>query len=91
MVGELPGANVLTLALQAPADALALATRQVTETMGLFTVGVQALGAELATPPSMAGLALPELPGLPGMVAAPAAAPAPMQQMFRPKAKLLGM
>ena len=89
MVGELPGANVLTLALQAPADVLSLATRQATETMSLLTVGVQALGAELATPPSMAGLALP---GLPGMAPAPApAAATPMQQMFRPKAKLLGM
>ena len=91
MAPELPGANVLALALQAPADALALATRQVTETMGLFTVGVQALGAELATPPSMAGLALPELPGLPGMAPAAAAAPSPMQQAFRSKVKLLGM
>lgn len=92
MAGELPGANIFALALQAPADALSLATKQVTETMGVFSLGMQTLGAELATPPSMAGLALPELPGFPGMAPAAAAAPpSPMQQAFRPKTKLLGM
>lgn len=72
---ELPGQNVLAVMLQAPTDILGLATRQVTETLGVFNSGVQRLAVELATPPSLAGLQLP-LPGFGmGAVTPPVSAP----------------
>lgn len=83
MVGELPGANILALMMQAPTDAMALATKQVTETMAVLSMGAQAFGAELATPPSMAGLALPPFPGMPAAQAVPAPAPAQGFAAFR--------
>lgn len=70
MPEQLPGANVLALIMQVPVDVMGLATRQITETVDTFGAGVQRLGAELAVPPDIAGLALPPLPGM-----APAAAP----------------
>lgn len=49
----IPGANVLSVIMSAPTDILGLATRQITETMGVFNIGVQRLGAEVTKPPSM--------------------------------------
>ena len=71
MPEQLPGANVLTVIMQAPLELMGLATRQITEVVDVFGAGAQRLGAELAAPPELA--ALPMLPPLPGM--APAAAP----------------
>jgi len=78
----IPGANVLAVIMAAPTDVLGLATRQLTETMGIFNLGVQRLGAEVTKPPALpAGLpalpaGLPPFP-FPGMQqAAPPAAPA---------------
>lgn len=74
---ELPGQNVLAVMLQAPTDILGLATRQVTETLGVFNSGVQRLAVELATPPSLAGLQLPMIPGFGmGAVTPPVSVPA---------------
>lgn len=62
---ELPGANVLAVVMAAPTDILGLATRQLTETMGVFNMGVQRLGAEVARPPALPA-GIPALPaGLP--------------------------
>ena len=78
---QLPGANVLAVVMAAPTDILGLATRQITETMGVFNMGVQRLGAEVARPPALpAGLpalpaGLPPFP-FPGMAAAAPPAPA---------------
>ena len=69
---ELPGANLFAVLAQAPTDLMGLATRQVTEAVDTFGVGMQRLSAELAVPPEIAGA--PGFPALPGM--APAAAPA---------------
>ena len=69
---EIPGANLFAVLAQAPTDIMGLATRQVTEAVDTFGVGMQRLSAELATPPEIAGM--PGFPPLPG--AAPAAAPA---------------
>lgn len=69
---EIPGANLFAVLAQAPTDIMGLATRQVTEAVDTFGVGMQRLSAELATPPEIAGM--PGFPALPGM--APAAAPA---------------
>ena len=71
MPDQLPGANVLALMMQAPTDIMGLATRQITEAVDTFGMGMQRLGAELAVPPERAGV--PGLPPLPGM--APAGAP----------------
>lgn len=77
---ELPGANVLAVVMAAPTDILGLATRQITETMGVFNMGVQRLGAEVARPPALpAGLpalpaGLPPFP-FPGMMGAPSPVP----------------
>lgn len=82
----LPGANVLAVIMSAPTDILSLATRQVTETMGVFNLGVQRLGAEVTKPPALpAGLpalpaGLPPFP-FPGMQAAP---PAPTPAGYTP-------
>jgi len=75
MPGQLPGTNVLTVIMQAPADVVGLATRQMTEAVDIFGMGMQRLGAELAVPPDIAGLALPPLPGMAPAAAPPAAAP----------------
>ena len=78
----IPGANVLAVIMAAPTDVLGLATRQLTETMGIFNLGVQRLGAEVTKPPALpAGLpalpaGLPPFP-FPGMMGAPAPSPAP--------------
>jgi len=80
MPEQLPGANVLAVLMQAPADIVGLAARQVTEVVDTFGVGVERLGVELAVPPEITGM--PMFPPLPGMApagapsAAPAAAPA---------------
>ena len=68
---EIPGANLFAVLAQAPTDIMGLATRQVTEAVDTFGVGMQRLGAELAVPPEIAGV--PGFPALPGMAAAPAA------------------
>lgn len=87
---ELPGANVLAVVMAAPTDILGLATRQLTETMGVFNMGVQRLGAEVARPPALpAGLpalpaGLPPFP-FPGMAAAPPS-PAPTGYVPAPAA-----
>lgn len=61
----MPGANVLAVIMAAPTDILGLATRQITETMGVFNLGVQRLGTEIAQPPAIPA-GLPALPaGLP--------------------------
>jgi len=93
---ELPGANVLAVVMAAPTDILGLATRQLTETMGVFNMGVQRLGAEVARPPALpAGLpalpaGLPPFP-FPGMAAAPPAptgyTPAPAAGIVTERAK----
>jgi len=75
MPEQLPGMNVLAVIMQAPADIMELATRQITETVDIFGAGVQRMGAELAVPPDIAGLALPPLPGMAPAAAPPAAAP----------------
>lgn len=86
--GQLPGANVLAVIMAAPTDILGLATRQLTETMGVFNLGVQRLGAEVTKPPALpAGLpalpaGLPPFP-FPGMAAAP---PAPTGYIPAPAA-----
>lgn len=78
---ELPGANVLAVIMAAPTDILGLATRQLTETMGVFNLGVQRLGAEVTKPPALPA-GLPSLPAglppfpFPGMMGAPPS-PAP--------------
>lgn len=83
---ELPGANVLAVIMAAPTDILGLATRQLTETMGVFNLGVQRLGAEVSRPPALpAGLpalpaGLPPFP-FPGMMGAP---PAPTPAGYTP-------
>lgn len=71
MPEQLPGANVLAAMMKAPVDIMGLATRQITEVVDTFGVGMERLGAELAVPPEIAGM--PGLPLLPGM--APAGAP----------------
>ena len=71
MPDQLPGANLLAVVMQAPTDIMGLATRQITEAVDTFGVGMQRLGAELAVPPGIAGM--PGFPPLPGM--APATAP----------------
>lgn len=77
----LPGANVLAVIMAAPTDILGLATRQLTESMGVFNLGVQRLGVEVTKPPVLpAGLpalpaGLPPFP-FPGMAAAAPPAPA---------------
>jgi hypothetical protein len=77
----IPGANVFAVIMAAPTDILGLATRQLTETMGVFNLGVQRLGTEIAQPPAIpAGLpalpaGLPPFP-FPGMAAAAPPAPA---------------
>ncbi len=61
----IPGANVLAVIMAAPTDILGLATRQLTESMSVFNLGVQRLGAEIAQPPAIPA-GLPALPaGLP--------------------------
>jgi len=77
MPDQLPGANVLALMMQAPADVVGLATRQMTEAVDTFSIGVQRLGAELAVPPDIAGMGLPMLPAFPGMEPATAREAAP--------------
>lgn len=93
--GELPGANVLAVVMAAPTDILGLATRQLTETMGVFNMGVQRLGAEVARPPALPA-GLPALPAglpfpFPGMAAAPPAptgyVPAPAAGIVAERAK----
>jgi len=82
----LPGANVFAVIMAAPTDILGLATRQLTETMGVLNFGVQKLGAEVAKPPAMPA-AFPALPAglppfpFPGMTAAP---PAPAAAGYTP-------
>jgi len=75
MPEQLPGMNVLAVMMQLPADVMDLATRQITETVDTFGAGIQRMGAELAVPPDIAGLALPPLPGMAPAAAPPAAAP----------------
>lgn len=77
---ELPGANVLAVVMAAPTDILGLATRQLTETMGVFNMGVQRLGAEVARPPALPA-GLPPFP-FPGM--SQAAPPAPAAAGYTP-------
>lgn len=73
---QLPGANVLAVLMAAPTDIISLATRHITETMGVFNAGVQRLGIELTKPPTLpAGFPFPGFPGLPGMPGAGAPAP----------------
>lgn len=77
----IPGANVLAVIMAAPTDILGLATRQLTETMGVFNLGVQRLGAEVATPPALPA-GLPALPAglpfpFPGMAGATPPGPQP--------------
>lgn len=85
----LPGANVLAVIMAAPTDILGLATRQLTETMGVFNLGVQRLGAEVTKPPALpAGLpllpaGLPPFP-FPGMAAAAPPAPQPSPAGYTP-------
>lgn len=76
---QLPGANLLAFALAAPTDLLNLATRQMTEAMGMMSMKAQQLGTELAAVPASLPLALPQgLPfPFPGMAGAGAGAPAP--------------
>jgi hypothetical protein len=76
MPEQLPGANVLAVVMQAPMDIMGLASRQITEAVDTFGVGMERLGAELAVPPDIAGLALPPLPGMAPAGAPPAGAPA---------------
>ncbi len=78
----LPGANVLAVIMAAPTDILTLATRQLTDTMSVFNLGVQRLGAEVTKPPALPA-AFPALPAglppfpFPGMTAAAPPSPAP--------------
>ncbi len=81
----IPGANVLAVIMAAPTDILGLATRQLTETMSVFNMGVQRLGAEVAKPPALPA-GLPALPAglpfpFPGM-----APPAPTPAGYTPPA-----
>jgi len=77
-MADLPGMNLLAVALQAPADLLNLATRQVNETLAVMNNGVQRMAMELSVPPALPqGLpalpqGLPSLPGLGGFSAPPA-------------------
>jgi len=71
MPEQLPGANVLAVVMQAPTDIMGLATRQITEAVDTFGIGMQRLSAELAVPPEITGM--PGLPPLPGLM--PAGAP----------------
>lgn len=87
----LPGANVFAVIMAAPTDILGLATRQLTETMGVFNLGVQRLGTEIAQPPAIpAGLpalpaGLPPFP-FPGMGAPAGYTPAPTEYTPAPAA-----
>ncbi len=84
-----PGANVLAVILAAPTDILGLATRQLTEAMGVFNLGVQRLGAEVVKPPALPA-AFPALPAglppfpFPGMAAAAPPAPTPQPAGYTP-------
>lgn len=83
----LPGANVLAVIMAAPTDILGLATRQLTESMGVFNLGVQRLGVEVTKPPVLpAGLpALPAgLPPFPFPGMQPAAPPGPGPAGYTP-------
>lgn len=74
---QIPGANVLAIALAAPTDILNLATRQATEAMSMFTMKAQQLGTELVALPQALPAGLPQLPMMfPGMGAPPPVAPA---------------
>lgn len=85
----IPGANVFAVILAAPTDILGLATRQLTETMGVFNLGVQRLGTEIAQPPAIpAGLpalpaGLPPFP-FPGMAGAGYTPPSPAPTGYTP-------
>lgn len=85
----IPGANVFAVIMAAPTDILGLATRQLTETMGVFNLGVQRLGTEIAQPPAIpAGLpalpaGLPPFP-FPGMAGAGYTPPAPTPTGYTP-------
>lgn len=87
----LPGANVLSVIMAAPTDIMGLATRQLSETMSVFNMGVQRLGVEATKPPVLpAGLpalpaGLPPFP-FPGMSTAPGggAPPAPAAAGYTP-------
>jgi len=68
MADQIPGANVMTVLMQAPTDIMGLATRQVTETVDTFGAGIQRLSAELAVPPEIKSM--PGLPPLPGVTPA---------------------
>lgn len=65
----IPGGQALSVILAAPTDILGLATRQVTETLNVFNVGIQRFGAAAAQPPVLPA-GLPALPaGLPALPA----------------------
>jgi len=91
---ELPGANVLAVVMAAPTDILGLATRQLTETMSVFNIGVQRLGAEVSRPPALPA-GLPALPAgfppfpFPGMMGAPPPSPAPAGYVPAPAAGIV--
>lgn len=74
-MAELPGANLFAVMAQAPMDLMGLATKQATEVVDTFGMGMQRLSAELATPPEISGL-VSGLPTLPGMTPAAPSAPA---------------
>ncbi len=85
-MAQLPGGQVLSVIMAAPTDILGLATRQMTETLSTFNVGMQRFAAAAATPPALPA-GLPTLPAgfpmlpLPGMTqAAPSAPSAPSSQ-----------
>lgn len=69
---EMPGMNVLAVIMQAPADIMNLATRQMTEGIEVMNAGVGRLATEMAAPPTLPA-GLPPIPGVPA--AAPPAAP----------------
>lgn len=81
-MAELPGANLFAVMAQAPMDIMGLATKQATEVVDTFGMGMQRLSAELATPPEISGL-VAGFPSLPGMTpsAAPSAPTVPASTM----------
>lgn len=57
----LPGGQVLAVIMAAPTDIMSLATRQLTETMSTFNVGIQRFAAAAAVPPAFPA-GLPAMP-----------------------------
>lgn len=79
---QLPGGQVLAVIMAAPTDIMGLMTRQMTEAMSTFNVGIQRFAAAAVVPPALPA-GLPAVPAgfppfpFPGMTPAGYTPPAP--------------